>query len=199
MTPAWGDAPGSAISPLRGFSDRLRNFDSEHGDNMAEPSPLNEQDRADLVAYLDGELKGEASRKIETQLALNPDARAEADALKRTWELLDFLPRTEPSPDFTHRTISQITPIRAGQTASTTARQWRPWLLGAGWAAAVLLAATAGYSGTRILTPKQPGEQELVRDLMVIENKRLYDLAEDIDFLRQLDSPNLFGEEAAGS
>jgi anti-sigma factor RsiW len=166
---------------------------------MAEPSPLNEQDRADLVAYLDGELKGEAARTIETRLALNPDVRAEADALKRTWELLDFLPRAEPSAEFTQRTVSQIAPLQAGRNSAAGTPPWRPWLLGAGWAAAVLVAAAAGYTGTRLLVPKQPGEQELVRDLRIIENKRLYEQVEDIEFLRQLDSPDLFGEESVGS
>ena len=41
----------------------------------------------------------------------------------------------------------------------------------------------------------EPGEKELVRDLRLIENKRFYDLVDDIDFLRQLDQPDLFGEE----
>jgi anti-sigma factor RsiW len=166
---------------------------------MADPSPLNEQQRADLVAYLDGELKGEAVQKVETQLALDPGARLEAEALRRTWELLDFLPRPELSAEFTQRTVSQVLPVQAGARSAATAPKRRPWLFGAGWAAAVLLAATAGYMGTRLLVPKQPGEPELVRDLRIIENKRLYELAEDMDFLRQLDSPDLFGDESAGS
>ena len=33
---------------------------------MSQPSPLNEQEQAELVAYLDGELAGEAARKLET-------------------------------------------------------------------------------------------------------------------------------------
>ena len=166
---------------------------------MPEQPSLSDRERADLVAYLDGELKGEAARKVETQLALNPGARAEADALKRTWELLDFLPRPEPSVDFTHRTVSQIVPVGAGAKAAATVPYRRPWLFSAGWAAAVLMAALTGYTGTRLLVPKQPGEQDLVRDLSIIENKRLYELAEDMDFLRQLDSPDLFGEDTAGS
>lgn len=166
---------------------------------MADRPPLSEEDRADLVAYLDGELKGEAARKIERHLALNPDVRAEADALKRAWDLLDFLPRAEPSPDFAQRTVSQIAPLRAGGNVAAGLRPWRPWLLGAGWAAAVLLATATGYTGTRMLTPRQPGEPELVRDLRIIENKRVYEQVEDFEFLRQLDSPDLFGEESVGS
>src|SRR3954451_13737717 len=62
---------------------------------MTIPSGLSEQERADLVAYLDGELTGEAARALEAKITLDPQARAEAETLKRTWELLDFLPKPE--------------------------------------------------------------------------------------------------------
>jgi len=63
----------------------------------------------------------------------------------------------------------------------------------------VVLVASAGYHGYHGLAPREPGEQELIRDLRLIESKRYYDLTEDIDFLRQLDDPDLFGEDAGGS
>ena len=50
----------------------------------------------------------------------------------------------------------------------------------------------------RRVTRHEPGEAELTRDLRVIENKRYYDLVDDLDFLRQLDHPDLFGEEVPG-
>src|SRR5229473_2045109 len=59
-------------------------------------SQLNEDERAELVAYLDGELNEEAAQVLEARLSREPDLRAEAEALKRTWELLDYLPRPEP-------------------------------------------------------------------------------------------------------
>ena len=158
---------------------------------MSDPVSLSEQERADLVAYLDGELGGEAARALEAKLSLNPEARAEADALRRAWDLLDFLPRPEPSPNFTQRTVSRVAPLPAARG--------RPWLVGLGWAAAVLLTAAVGYSGFNVLAPRGPTEEDLVRELRLIENKRLYDLADDLDFLRALDDPELFGEDGAGS
>jgi anti-sigma factor RsiW len=80
---------------------------------MAESSWLTEPERADLVAYLDGELGRETARALEAKLSLYPEARAEADALLRTWELLNYLPRPEPSPTFTHRTLSRLALVRA--------------------------------------------------------------------------------------
>jgi anti-sigma factor RsiW len=160
-------------------------------------SPFSEQERQDLVAYLDGELKGEAARALEAKLALDPRARAEADALRRTWELLDFLPRAEPSPAFTQRTLQRVGPAATG--AAPARRRWRPWALAAGWAAAVAAALAAGYAGGRAARAREPGDRELVRDLRVIENKRLYELGDDVDFLRALDRPELFGDDAPGS
>ena len=63
--------------------------------------PLKEEDREELVAYLDGELNEEAARQVEERISLDPKARAEADALKKAWDLLDYLPKPEPSPSRT--------------------------------------------------------------------------------------------------
>jgi hypothetical protein len=156
---------------------------------------LTEQEKADLVAYLDGELRGEAARAVEAKLSLNPSARAVADSLRRTWDLLDYLPRPEPSPSFTERTLSRLTPVQ------DFSKKWfdSPWmpkvLRGAGLAACLGLGAIGGCVGYRLLTPREPGEKELVRELRIIENKPYYDLVEDLDFVRQLDHPDLFGEE----
>jgi anti-sigma factor RsiW len=166
---------------------------------MSRP-PLSDEERAELVAYLDGELTGDAARTLEARLHLDPAVRAEAESLKRTWELLDFLPRPEPSPSFTERTLSRLVPAGKVPGRRVPARRvpWRVAALGAGWAAALLLTAWGSYTGFRALSPREPGEPELVRDLRLIENKRLYELVGDVEFLKQLDDPDLFGEETGG-
>ncbi len=169
---------------------------------MSTPSAFSEKERADLVAYLDGELEGDAARALEQKLALNPAARAEADDLKRTWDLLDFLPKSEPSPNFTHRTLDRLRPVATGSQPSAARRRrswWRPALLVSGWAAAVVLSALGGFAGFNLLAPRDPGDAELVRDLNVIKNKRVFELVEDIDFARELDHPDLFGNDSPGS
>src|SRR4051794_1130478 len=108
---------------------------------MSQLPPLSEQDRADLVAYLDGELTGEAARAVEARISLDPRVRAEAETLKRTWDLLDFLPRPEPSPSFTQRTLSKVAPVRRPGPPPLPAGQGkrgrRRAALWAGWAAAL--------------------------------------------------------------
>jgi anti-sigma factor RsiW len=167
---------------------------------MTKPNPLNEQEQADLVAYLDGELGGEAARALETKLSLNPAARAEAESLKRTWGLLDYLPQPEPSPNFTHRTLEKMAPIRTTTARPIRRPSRRPWLIGAGWTAAVLAAAAAGYIGVGMISGgRDSTDRDLTRDLRVIENKRFYDHVDDLDFLKSLDQPDLFEEDANGS
>jgi hypothetical protein len=160
--------------------------------------PLKDEDREDLVAYLDGELNEEAARQVEERISLDPKARAEADALKKAWDLLDYLPKPEPSPSFTHRTLSQVAALRPKPTQPLTKPAWRRWGVRVGWAAAVLLAAAVGYFGFSRLYPPDRTDEELARDLRVIENRRLYEQVDDIDFLWQLGQPELFGDDNAG-
>jgi anti-sigma factor RsiW len=161
---------------------------------MDKTAPLSDDDREDLIAYLDGELDAGAAEGVEARLTRDPALRAEADTLKRAWDLLDYLPRAEPSTSFTHRTMERLAPVK---TASLRLPRWRPWALGIGWAAAVFLFGVGGYAGMRhFQAAKSAGaDEELVRDLRVIDNLRLYRHVEDMSFLTQLDHPDLFGDE----
>jgi anti-sigma factor RsiW len=175
---------------------------------MAKLPSLSAKEREDLVAYLDGELDAQAAGDLEVKLNLDAEARAEAEALRRTWEMLDYLPRPEPAPTFASRTLERVSslglPVQPAE-ASEIGKRWRPWLLGGGWAAAVLLAGTLGYAGVSWLSPSNPATTHtnkpvdvdalLVKDLRLIENKRLYDLVDDVGFLRELDAPDLFGDD----
>jgi hypothetical protein len=115
---------------------------------MAERQPLSEQERADLVAYLDGELKGEAARALQAKLQLHPEARAEAAALKRTWDLLDYLPQAEPSPAFTEQTLSRLA-VPAGPAVAN-----QRWLWGAVWCAGLVAAFVSGWAGYNWASPR---------------------------------------------
>jgi anti-sigma factor RsiW len=165
---------------------------------MTDPPRPDDEEREELVAFLDGELSDDDAHKVEAKLNVDPKARAEADALRRTWDLLEFLPRPEPSPSFTHRTLERVGPIRTTQPMPRR-RRWVAAAVGLGWAASLVAAVAAGYGGAAHFLKRGPTEQDLVRDLRVIENKRLYELGEDVEFLRELDHPDVFGEEPLGS
>src|SRR5579872_4488652 len=74
---------------------------------------------AELVAYLDGELDANAARKVEARLAADPQARSRATALKKTFELLDYLPKPEASAEFTSRTLDKIPAFEPSSTKKT--------------------------------------------------------------------------------
>lgn len=69
---------------------------------------------AELVAYLDGELDPPSAHKVEARLAKDPAARARAAELKKSFDLLDYLPRPEPSPTFTTRTLDKLPAVKSG-------------------------------------------------------------------------------------
>jgi anti-sigma factor RsiW len=174
---------------------------------MAKLPPLSAEDRENLVAYLDGELDAKAARTLEAKLNLDAEARAEANALRRTWEMLDYLPRPEATATFSSRTVERVSSQRL-QTipAPAGSRHWPGWILGVGWAAALLLAGVLGFVGVSWLSETKPSlvsathpideNQLLVRDFRLIENKRLYELVDDISFLHSLDDPDLFGDDS---
>jgi|ERR1019366_9417262 hypothetical protein len=164
--------------------------------------PLNDDDKAELVAYLDGELDEAATHAVEAKIAADPHTRAELDALKQTWGMLDYLPKASPSPNFTNRTMERLTLEKVGgsKTLSIPGRRVA-WLVPFTWAASVLIALGAGYYVTAHFWPA-PGPQPisdaelpLVRHLRIAEKWRLYENADDLDFVKKLSQPDLFGED----
>jgi hypothetical protein len=156
----------------------------------------------ELVAYLDGELDPKAAEAMATKLSLDSNLRAEADALQRAWDILDVLPRPKPSAAFTTRTVSQVIPaglsgtqlLPPGSAVQTVAAvpDARPGFR-LGPTALILLAGVAGYLGHWALAPR-PVEPPL-EDVTLMKNLRLYRHVDDIEYLKKLDSPELFGDE----
>lgn len=167
---------------------------------MADKIPFDDREREKLSAFLDGEVDAKTAQEIEAKLSQDPDIRRELESLRQTWKLLDRLPRLEPAPDFTQRTMERLT----GTGSRRERAPWRVWSLRLTWAAAVLVAAAVGYEGVRFLSRhgQQPAEEQLFKDLRVVDNARPNEHVDDIDFLHQLANPNdpdLFGEDGVGS
>jgi len=172
---------------------------------MGQKSPLSDDERSDLIAYLDGELDAKSARELEAKLNVDPRTRTEADTLRRTWAMLDYLPRPTTSVTFTSRTLERVSAFRPVTAPSMLAGLRGPWALGLGWAAVVVVAGTIGFEAVSWKMRRAPApsvaavkpvdvDQQLVRDLRIIEHKRLYEPIDDIHFLRKLDDPDLFGD-----
>jgi anti-sigma factor RsiW len=179
---------------------------------MSERKPLTDAERADLTAYLDGELTGDARRQVERRLNSDPTMRTEADTLKRAWEMLDLLPRPEPSNDFATRTLHQVAAVKgpAGSQPqpllTPPRRSWnrRPLLVAASWAAAALAALGIGYAVTPAPRPAATADVDpnkdpvMNREPTVVENLPLYLAGENLDYVLALDQSDLFADDPAG-
>jgi anti-sigma factor RsiW len=158
-------------------------------------SSLTDDDRANLTAYLDGELDEAATQALEAKLNQDPEARAEVEALKRTWSLLDFLPKPQASTDFTHRTIDRLEiekrkPVSTAIMPRPTCGRWAGRLA---WTTAAAVLLVVGFLlGQRMGTRH---DDAIVKQLDVIQRWRNYETIDDIELLKALDHPDLFGDE----
>lgn len=139
----------------------------------------------ELVAYLDGELDDEAHRRIEARLACDPAARETLRRLEATWDMLEELGRAQVSESFTQTTMEMVAVAAVEDVQQAQAeiprRNRRRWLLGS---AAILLSAAAGFFLAAWWWPDP--NQQLLRDLPVLENLDAYQQVGDVDFLRKL-------------
>jgi anti-sigma factor RsiW len=146
---------------------------------------LTPNERADLVAYLDGELGEAESRAIATKLAHSATARREVESLEKTWELLEYLPRPKAREDFTARTLTEV--ARAdleGGLDSKVSQTLRKVLRGGIWTIAAFLAFAIGYALMQWVWPN-PSER-LTRDLPIAEHLDEYRDVGTFDFLKEL-------------
>jgi anti-sigma-K factor RskA len=168
---------------------------------MATTPPDDPDPDDDLIAYLDGELDDDAAEAVESQLANDPAARARADEHKKAFDLLDYLPKSEPSPTFTNRTITRLMPTAAvsGSQPTPTVPPFRrkvgPEVLA--WAVLAVLAVSVAFVGSQVWRHAVPPTGELLlSDLPVIESLPLYAGVDDLAFLRELDKFDPFGSES---
>lgn len=170
-------------------------------DAKSDSDPPHDPVTEELVSYLDGELDPTTAESMKTRLSLDPKLRAEADGLQRAWDILDILPRPQPSNAFLTRTVTHAIPTMAPPAPATMpavpavppkSKQFAFWLTST---VLVLVAGAAGYFGRAIyVKPEQP-YQQISRDAALLHNLRLYRGVDDLEYAQSLDDPDLFGSE----
>lgn len=173
-------------TPSHSFKDYQEMTEPEHPDESLEKEEL-------YSSYLDGELTEEEAREFEAKLASSPEERANFQALKKTWELLDYLPKPDVTMAFTAKTMEKMKALSNPTVAIKEYSYGDRGLL----VAAALLILFAGGVGVGSLTFKETTsiDAELINNLRLYENKNLYEQIENIEFLKKLDAPDLFGQE----
>lgn len=149
---------------------------------------LTSEQRADLVAYLDGELGEDEAREIEQVLTASEVARHEVEMLGRTWDLLETLPRENASAEFAAKTLATVQVATAKPP-----QQWQPkarrGLIALGWATALAASAFIGFAIGHRWLPRQ--DEPFVEQLPLIENLDAYQDAGSVEFLERLDQRRL--------
>lgn len=161
---------------------------------MADHLRLTADERADLVAFLDGELAEDRVRILEEKLTRSLSGRREIESLRSTWDLLDLLPRPLADEAFTERTITLASERPSGDDRLVGAARtiFRRCASLSVVVAVLTLCALVGYAATRWIWPDRTAR--LARDLTIAERLDDYQAVGYFDFLRRLDESTLFKE-----
>jgi len=157
-----------------------------------EQQRLTPAERANLVAYLDGELNEAESRAISTKLTKSATARREVEILERTWELLDLLPRPKASQDFTARTLHEVEQLslKGNRFESAVLHTSQRVAAAAVWVVVSLVTLSVGYALTQWVWPNPTAR--LARDLSIAEHLDEYRDVGSVQFLKELENSQEF-------
>ncbi|MBN68391.1 MAG: hypothetical protein CME32_03800 [Gimesia sp.] len=167
---------------------------------------ITEQELEKLVAYLDGEVSEQEAIEVEQALSNDESTRERVDGLERAWEMLDRLPISRASEEFTDKTLSSIRTVQLeaqaaedqqpsgfGMTKKTRV-QLRKAAISAGWIVGLACSIFLGYLITNQWVPDE--SDPLIRELSFIENLDTYSEVQSLEFLEELTKSGTFDETA---
>lgn len=146
---------------------------------MTDAKDISAEEKAELVAFLDGEADETVADRLEARIAHSPSIREEARALRESFDLLEFLPMPRTTKDFTHKTVVFV------EQDIQKSRAWWPSqrMILASWLLGFLAALAVGWwSVSRVPDPNL----SLLEDLPVIERLQEYRASRGLEFLRAL-------------
>ena len=154
---------------------------------------LSPEERGNLAAYIDGELTDNEERVIATKLALSATARREVESLRKTWELLEYLPRPKATQDFPERTLTSIRSLESqGISWDQMAGAWLGQAAKLGICLVVATVSLAlGFALTRWVWPDPL--TRMARDLSLAEHLEEYQEVGSMEFLESLVKSKEFG------
>jgi len=157
---------------------------------------LDEEQRTELVAYLDGELDAAGADRVRRLLAENEDVRRAAEELTIAWEALDVLDDVQASTDFTKRTLSSIKALAETEAlgdSETDRFTMRRGMVLSGWVIGIVASGVIGFCSTNWAIPEK--SQDLVRDLELMKELPKYQRVGSAELLEELDKRELFDDE----
>jgi hypothetical protein len=151
---------------------------------MTNPKHFSDEEREQLVAYLDGEVESDEVDALEAKVLNDSSNKRELDAYRRTWDLLELLPMPAAKQDFTHRTMELVTAHRRSPLEWFISHRF-------GQAALVLIAAAILLAsfGTGLIITRDLWEnpnREVLGDLPVLLELEGLKAVGDYPFLKEL-------------
>lgn len=154
-------------------------------------TPEPEDFHSTLVAYLDGELPPDESRRIEQLLSVDPALRQALQELQSCWEMLESLPQADVDSRFTKTTVEMVAVHAEEDVQHDRQRGSRQRVVWLGMFAMLLLAfAGLGYALTGRFWPDP--NRELIANLPLWENFEQLRYVQDVEFLKSLRQADLF-------
>jgi hypothetical protein len=147
---------------------------------------LSDEERANLVAFLDGEVDDDLASQLEAKVAKSPSVRKEVDALEKTWSMLDWLPRPELPGDFATQTVTRIhsQQLRAEMIEGRLQKYSILTAKCVGWVASVVAATFIGFAALRV--GWRDPSRELAEHLDILDNMETYRVIPDAKFLEDM-------------
>jgi anti-sigma factor RsiW len=170
-------------------------------DSTARQPPQIEQ----LVAYLDGELDAVESAAIEKQLRQDSELRRTAEALDRTWGMLDALEPVVARNEFSQQTMNTViaTYSRPVQEPSLSVRRLLSALFrrqSLTWCTIGVFGALCGLGLSNVYGPSEQSAEaaQMLSELDMLARYPRYRIIPDIDSLERLHLPsdNSSGQES---
>jgi hypothetical protein len=128
---------------------------------MSKPDPHSSEASAELIDFLAGELEPSRRDVFTARLDRDPALQREAELHQGAWQLLDYLPCSEPSSQLTSRTLSHIHALAPVANRRPRLQIALAYLtIAVIWIGGVLLTGIAGYSyGKRLPHGSAPAPQ----------------------------------------
>lgn len=165
---------------------------------MTDESPkidLSEEQRTEIVAYLDGELDTAEAERIRKLMAENIEARRAAEQHTMVWEALESLEGVKASGDFATRTLTSIEALAETETigSATQSLNLRRGGIVSGWILGILASGGIGFCITNWAVPEK--SQRMVRDLELMKSLPKYERVQDVEVLQRIKELELFDDQ----
>ena len=145
--------------------------------------------KANLVAYLDGELSEQDMQELDEVLVQDANARTSVEELRQTWDLLDVLPRPTVTEEFSAQTLATIQAIHDEDPSNPSPWTGRTLVVGV-W---IVLLSISSAAGVWVTDRWQPNPTDhLIQQLSVVERLEAYRDIDDVDFLVALANTDRF-------